>query len=125
MGADLSIHMAGAGRASLLLLAGPYIRTLRLNTSVARLDRNHRATNVGHSALASKHILQAGSCKNSGTHVLLIFYMEISILQRAHLYTFNVFNYGLCASFNLKHKSFTVLFCQLCPSMSHMRLRNV
>lgn len=53
MGADLSIHMHRAGRAALLLLAGPYLRTFRMYAGPGWVKRDSVVADAASSALNS------------------------------------------------------------------------
>lgn len=67
MGADLSIHMHRAGRAALLLLAGPYLRTFRMYAGPAWVKRDGVVADAGSSALDSTLIdFEQGTKENEG-----------------------------------------------------------
>lgn len=51
MGADLSIHMHRAGRAALLLLAGPYLRTFRMYAGPGWVKRDGEVADAASSAV--------------------------------------------------------------------------
>lgn len=56
MGADLSIHMHRAGRAALLLLAGPYLRTFRMYAGPGWVKRDSVFADAASLALSNTHI---------------------------------------------------------------------
>lgn len=67
MGADLSIHMHRAGRAALLLLAGPYLRTFRMYAGPGWVTRDSAVADVASSALNSALIyFEQGGKENEG-----------------------------------------------------------
>lgn len=67
MGADLSIHMHRAGRAALLLLAGPYLRTFRMYAGPGWVKRDGVVADAGSSALDSALIdFEQGTKENEG-----------------------------------------------------------